>query len=96
MENMKFIASALSAILLALALPNELTSQGVALVGFFCLGPYFAALIKSRSYGEAALLGALFGALSHGVSSYWLYFLRISPFGPWVPRALPMGASTPC
>jgi len=51
MENMKFIASALSAILLALALPNELTSQGVALVVFFCLGPYFAALIKSRSYG---------------------------------------------
>lgn len=76
MENMKFIASALSAILLALALPNELTSQGVALVGFFCLSPYFAALIKSRSYGEAALLGALFGILSHGVSSYWLYFFK--------------------
>lgn len=73
---MNFIAAAVSALILALALPNELAHYGIAPLGFICLAPYFAAIARSRSYREAAALGALFGALSHAASSYWLYFFK--------------------
>ncbi len=73
---MNFIAAAASALILALALPNELAPYGIAPLGFICLAPYFAAIARSRSYREAAALGAVFGSLSHAASSYWLYFFK--------------------
>ncbi|GAB1481309.1 hypothetical protein MASR2M78_01240 [Treponema sp.] len=76
MDIMSFIATLLSSVLLSLALPNEIVPYGLAILGFFCLAPYFAALQKSKSKKHAALLGALFGSLSHALSSYWLYFFQ--------------------
>lgn len=76
MAAMNVFASALSALLLALAVPNELAHYGNALVAFFCLAPYFLALRRTRSYRAAALLGFIFGVVSHAVSSYWLYFFQ--------------------
>lgn len=73
---MNIIASVASALLLALALPNEFAPFGIAFVSFFALAPYFAAVIRSKSYKEAALLGAIFGSLSHAASSYWLFFFE--------------------
>ncbi|MDR1429322.1 MAG: apolipoprotein N-acyltransferase [Spirochaetaceae bacterium] len=63
-----------SAFLMALALPNELFPLGNPLCGFFALCPYFLSLSRSRSYGEAAFQGLLFGLCSHGLSSYWLAY----------------------
>ncbi len=78
---MPVIASAVSALLLAFALPNELAPYGNAIVGFFCIAPYFAALGRTSSRREAALAGFVFGAASHALSSYWLFFFQ--DFAVW-------------
>lgn len=76
MGVMNVVASVFSALLLSLAVPNELAYYGNAIVAFFCLAPYFVALRKTRTYKGAALLGFIFGTISHAVSSYWLYFFK--------------------
>jgi apolipoprotein N-acyltransferase len=73
---MNVLATILSALLIALAVPNELAPYGNALVAFVCLTPYFIALRRSPSYRGAAFLGFIFGTLSHAVSSYWLYYFK--------------------
>jgi len=73
---MNVLASILSALLLAMAVPNELAPYGNVLAGFLCLAPYFLVLRKTRSYRDAAFLGFIFGSLSHAVSSYWLYYFK--------------------
>mgnify|MGYP000994337850 FL=1 len=75
----KFISLLLaisSAVLLALALPNELFSWGNPVLGVIALVPLYLALDRAGSYGEAWLLGAVFGGLAHGLSSYWLWFFQ--------------------
>ncbi len=76
MNPMNVVASVFSALLLSLAVPNELAYYGNAFVAFFCLAPYFLALRKTRTYKGAAMLGFIFGTVSHAVSSYWLYFFK--------------------
>jgi len=66
----------LSATLLALALPNELFSWGNPAIGLIALTPLFVAMTLTVSYKEAFLVGALFGGLAHGLSSYWLWFFK--------------------
>ena len=65
-----------SALLLALALPNDLFPLGSPLFGVACLAPLLVALYRSRSYGHAAWLGALFGACSSVLSNFWLLFFQ--------------------
>ncbi len=67
---------ALSSVLLALALPNELFSWGNPALGLVALAPLYVALDATRSYREAFLAGAVFGGLAHGLSSYWLWFFK--------------------
>jgi len=45
-------------------------------LGLICLAPYLAALRFSASYRGAAVLGFVFGSLSHALSSYWLFFFQ--------------------
>jgi len=78
---MPLLATIFSTGLLALALPNEIAPYGIALLGLVCLVPYFTALAHCRSYRDAALLGAVFGALSHAATSYWLVFFQ--DFAVW-------------
>ena len=70
-----------SALLLALALPNDLFPLGSPLFGVACLAPLLVALYRSRSYGHAAWLGALFGACSSVLSNFWLLFFQ--SFSVW-------------
>ena len=63
-----------SAVLLALALPNDLLLYGNPLVGLICLAPYFAALIIAPTIGFASLLGVVFGGFSTALVHYWLMF----------------------
>ncbi|OHD23220.1 MAG: apolipoprotein N-acyltransferase [Spirochaetes bacterium GWB1_59_5] len=67
---------ALSSVLLALALPNELYSWGSPALGLIALAPLFVALASTNSFREAFLVGAIFGGLAHGLSSYWLWFFK--------------------
>jgi len=68
--------SASSALLCVLALPNEVFLYGLWPLGFIALAPLYVCLSRCRKPGEAALAGAVFGALHHSLSSYWLYFYR--------------------
>jgi len=70
------ILGAFSSVLLALALPNELFAWGHPALGLIALAPLFVALASTRSYREAFLVGAIFGGLAHGLSSYWLWFFK--------------------
>lgn len=67
---------AFSSVLLALALPNEMFSWGNPVLGLVALAPLFVALASTRSFREAFLVGAIFGGLAHGLSSYWLWFFK--------------------
>lgn len=70
-----------SALLLALALPNDLFPLGSPLFGAACLAPLLTALYRSRSYGHAAWLGAVFGICVSVLSNFWLLFFQ--SFSVW-------------
>lgn len=65
-----------SAILLALAIPNELMPMGCPLLAFIALIPYYLAIKNSNSYKEAFWLGFLQTITTHLLSSFWLAFFR--------------------
>jgi apolipoprotein N-acyltransferase len=66
----------LAGLLLPLALPNEYFSWGNPALGLIAIAPLYMAIDRARSYKAAFLLGALFGGLAHGLSSYWLWFFQ--------------------
>lgn len=65
-----------SAILLALAIPNELLPMGCPLLAFIALIPYYKAIKNSRSYKEAFWIGYIQTITTHLLSSFWLAFFR--------------------
>ena len=65
-----------SALLCAISLPNELFLNGFWPLGFICLIPLYIALLKAPTPRRAALIGAIFGALHHALTSYWLFFYK--------------------
>jgi apolipoprotein N-acyltransferase len=71
-----FALAALSAILMALAVPNELFKYGLVPLGFIALAPLYIAIMETGGPGEAALVAGFFGALQHALSSFWLWFFK--------------------
>ncbi|MCX8014101.1 MAG: apolipoprotein N-acyltransferase, partial [Rectinema sp.] len=68
--------SLISALLCALAQPNELFLYGNWGAGALCLVPLYLALSGTWRYIELMAIGALFGALHHALTSYWLFFYK--------------------
>lgn len=68
--------AAASALLCALAQPNELFLYGNWASGIFCLVPLYLALSNTTAFPRLAAIGALFGAMHHALTSYWLFFYR--------------------
>ncbi len=64
--------SLFSALLLTLAIPNELFEFGSPILGLFCLIPFYSALRRAKSVKEAFFLSFLHGATVHLCSSFWL------------------------
>jgi apolipoprotein N-acyltransferase len=62
-----------SALLMTLAVPNELFAHGLPPLGFIALVPLYVALLDLRSHRSAALVVGVFGALQHGLTSFWLW-----------------------
>jgi apolipoprotein N-acyltransferase len=62
-----------SAILMTLAVPNELFLHGLAPLGFFALAPLYLAILGLRGPKSAALVTGIFGALQHAMTSFWLW-----------------------
>lgn len=70
------LAAVASAFLFALGLPNEIFHYGFPILGYVALIPLYCAMAAAPSYGFAALTMALYGALQHALSSYWLFFFH--------------------
>lgn len=68
----KVILEILSAILLALAIPNEFLRFGSAFIGLFALIPHFTALKNSTSIKESCILCFIQCIAAHLLSSWWL------------------------
>jgi apolipoprotein N-acyltransferase len=77
----------LSAVLLPLALPNELFLNGNPLIGLICLSFFFLALYHSPSFGFASILGMIFGGVSTVIANFWL--INFGQFSVWT-----LGGST--
>lgn len=65
-----------SAVLFAVALPNELLLYGSPIVGAIALVPLYRALRDAPNGRKAARLGALFGLVSTLLTNFWLMFFR--------------------
>ncbi len=64
--------SLFSALLLALAIPNELFLTGCPLIALFSLIPLYIVISNCKSYKEAFWLFWLHGGFTHLLSSFWL------------------------
>ena len=83
-DRMRFrgaVPAILSALLLALALPNDLFPYGSPLFGVVALAPLLAALYRTPGYAAAARVGVIFGAVSSVASNFWLVFFQ--SFSVW-------------
>ena len=69
---LQIFCTILSALLIALAIPNEILFFGSPLIGLFALFPFYIALRFTRSLPETFLLCFIHGALTHLLSSFWL------------------------
>ena len=65
-----------SAILMTLAVPNELFKHGLVPLGFIALVPLYLAVLELGSPRGSALVTGLFGALQHALTSFWLWFFQ--------------------
>ena len=71
-----FFYSVFSAVLLSLAIPNELFSFGQPLIGFIALIPLYKAFKLSKSYSQAFFAGFTNTLLTHLFSSFWLAYFK--------------------
>ena len=66
----------LSSILLPLSLPNEIFVYGNPYIGIIALIPLYIGLILIENHGFAALIFGFYGAITHCLSSYWLWYFK--------------------
>jgi apolipoprotein N-acyltransferase len=65
-----------SAILVSLAIPNELLPLGSPYIALFSLIPFYIAIFRCKSYREAFWLSGLQIFVVHLISSFWLAFFK--------------------
>ncbi len=78
-----------SAVLFAIALPNEVFARGLWPLGFIAIVPFYSALASCSGFGAAAIAGTLFGGFHHALTSYWLFFYK--DFALWTIGATTLG-----
>lgn len=78
-----------TALVYALAMPNELLPEGSLLLGLLALAGYFAALGAADSFREARRIGIVFGSVSTVLSNYWLMFF--GDFSVWTIGGVTLG-----
>ncbi|MCK9169780.1 MAG: apolipoprotein N-acyltransferase [Treponema sp.] len=65
-----------SAVLVSLAIPNEIFLLGSPYIALIALIPFYIAISRCRSYGEAFWLSGLQIVAVHLISSFWLAFFK--------------------
>lgn len=83
------LLSLFSAVLLALALPNELWLFGNPVLAPLALVPLFLSMRGVRRYAVAARLGLLFGGVSTLIINYWL--VNFGDFSVWTLGGVTLG-----
>lgn len=78
---MNVLLAAVSGLLLAVAVPNEIFPMGSPIVGLVALAPYFLAVMRVRRPRGASLAGLAFALTSTLGSNYWLAFFQ--EFSVW-------------
>jgi len=71
-----FVLVTLSALLFALALPNELYNWGNPLLGYIALIPFFYTLYTSEKLSGTLVKSAYFGLLSTSLIYFWLLYFQ--------------------
>jgi apolipoprotein N-acyltransferase len=71
-----FALAVFSALLMTLAVPNEIFKHGLIPLGFIALVPLYLAVLELPGPKAAALVVGLFGALQHALTSFWLWFFQ--------------------
>ena len=79
--RVRILMALASALLLTLALPNDLLPLGSPLFGVVALAPLLVAIYGSPSYKSAALVGVVFGGVSTVLTNFWLLFFQ--SFSVW-------------
>jgi len=64
--------SIFSAVLLSLAIPNEIYLLGAPAIAFVAIIPYYYAIKNTKNYWTACLLGLIQAGVTHLLSSFWL------------------------
>jgi len=65
-----------SAIITALAIPNEILEFGSPFLGLFALVPFYTVLTRASSFKEAGCLTALYMSCVHMLTSFWLGYFK--------------------
>ena len=79
--------SVFSAIILALALPSQITQFGIPSLTLIALVPLYFAFIRVNNFKQAFLTGFIQTGLTHFLSSFWLANFKDFPI-------VTLGAST--
>ena len=85
----KLIMVLMSAILLPLALPNQLLPNGSFLLGMVALVPYLRVIYQERSLVMRLRYGAYFGLIATFLNFYWLLFFE--DFSVWTITPIAIG-----
>ncbi len=92
LDSMRFrlaLLAVLSALLITLAVPNELFTYGNAFFDLICLVPLWIAIGLSPSRRYTHLLGLLFGVVSSLATYFWLAFFK--DFSTWTIGGVTLG-----
>lgn len=79
----------LSALLYALAMPNEFLAYGSPTVALFALAPFFAALRLVSSIGHSMMIGTLFSITMSITQFFWLLYFQ--DFSIWTLTGVAFG-----
>ncbi len=87
--TLSLLLALISALLLPLALPNDVYRYGNPFLGTVALAPLLAGLALAPSFRAASVTGALFGAVSTFLAHYWLLFFH--EFSVWTVSGVVIG-----
>ena len=75
-RNLQVFYILFSALVMVLAIPNELYNFGSPILGLFALVPFYAALSQTKTFKGSALLTALHFSIVTLLSNFWLGYFR--------------------
>lgn len=76
MKLKTILMTAFSAVIFSLSMPNEMAIEGLPLLAFVGLAPFFWALMQKISHRWAGLLGLVFAVVTTQIQFFWLSYFQ--------------------